>query len=63
MVFSFAVELLFKSGDPGEVLLLFQQDSVTLEVCIFDSLLALVGQLLDSLFLLLIERNTLLLVL
>ena len=63
MVFGLFIELFLQSSDPRQVLLLLEQDTVALQVCIFDPLLALAGKLLDSLLLLFVESYALFLVL
>ena len=63
VVLGLLVKLLFEAGNPRQVLLLFEEYSVTLKVGIFDSLLALVSQLLNCLFFLFVEGDALLLIL
>ena len=63
MVLGLFIELFLQSSDSRQVLLLLEKDTIALQVCIFDPLLALAGQLLDSLFLLFIESYALFLVL
>ena len=63
MVLGLLIELLFQASDSRQVLLLLEENAVTLQVSIFDPLLALAGQLLDSLLLLLVESYALFLVL
>ena len=58
----FFLDLVFQSGDSGKVLLFFQKDSVSFQVGIFDSLLALTGQLENGFLFFFIEGNSLLLV-
>ena len=43
MVFGLLIELLFQASDPRQVLLLLEEDTVALQVSIFDPLLALTG--------------------
>lgn len=63
MILCLPIELLFKSPDASQVLLLFQKNTIPLQVGIFDPLLALVRELLDCLLLLFIESYPLLLIL
>ena len=63
VVLGLLVKLLFEAGNPRQVLLLLEEYSVTLKVGIFDSLLALVSQLLNCLFFLFVEGDALLLIL
>lgn len=51
-----------KTGNFAEVLLLFQQDAVTLKVGVFNALFAVIGQRVDGLLLLFVESDALLLV-
>lgn len=62
MVFCLFVELFLEARNPGQVLLFFQKDAVTLQVSIFDAFLALSSQLLHGLFLLFVQSYALLLV-
>ena len=62
MVLGLLIELFFKPGDPRQVLLLLEEDTIALQVSIFNSLLALTGQLLDSLLLFFVESDALFLV-
>ena len=63
VVLGLRVELFFEAGHSRQVLLLFQKDTVTLQVGILDTFLALIGQLLDRLFFLLVKGDALLLIL
>lgn len=62
MILRLLIELLFKARDARQVLLFLEEDTITLQVCIFDTLLALYSELLDRFLLLLIQGNTLLLI-
>lgn len=63
VVFGLLVELFFKSCYTSQILLLLQKHSVSLEISILDSFLALIGKLLDSFFFFFIESDSLFLVL
>ena len=63
MILCLPIELLFKSPDASQILLLLQEDTIPLQVGIFDPLLAFVCELLDCLLLLFVESYPLLLIL
>ena len=63
VVLGFPVKLFFETPDASQVLLLLEKHAIALQVGVLDSLLALVGQLLDSLLLLFVKGDALLLVL
>lgn len=47
----------FQTGNGLQVLLLFQEHAVTLQICIFYALAGLLGKLEDLLFFFFVERN------
>ena len=63
VVLGFPVKLFFETPDASQVLLLLEKHAIALQVGVLDSLLALVGQLLDGLLLLFVKGDALLLVL